>query len=104
MRKSMSISIAGVGAYVKLDKDGKVADCRIALGAVAPTPVRAFNAEKALMGKPLDDKTFEAVGEAVQGDMNPRNPSVRATVTYRRAVVPVLVQRACKLAAYGECM
>lgn len=104
MRNSMSISMASCAAYIKLDDAGKVADCRLALGAVAPTPVRAYEAEKALMGKPLtDDATFDAVGEAVQGDMNPRNPSVRATVTYRRAVVPVLVKRACKLAAFGDC-
>ena len=104
MRKSMSISMVSVGAYVKLAKDGTVEDCRIALGAVAPTPVRARNAEAALIGKKLDDETFEAVGEAVQKDINPRDPSVRSTVTYRRAVVPVLVKRTCRLAAYGECM
>ncbi|MEG1524998.1 MAG: FAD binding domain-containing protein [Clostridia bacterium] len=103
MRKSMSISMASAGAYIKLDHAGKVEDCRIALGAVAPTPVRAYHAEKTLIGKMFDDKVFDEVGEAVQSDINPRNPSVRATVTYRRAVVPVLVKRACKLAAFGEC-
>ena len=104
MRKSMSISMVSVGAYVKLAKDGTVEDCRIGLGAVAPTPVRAHCAEAALIGKKLDDAAFEAAGEEVQKDINPRDPSVRSTVTYRRAVVPVLVKRACKLAAYGECM
>lgn len=105
MRNSMSISMASCAAYIELGDDGFVKDCRLALGAVAPTPVRAYNAEKALLGKSLkDDAVFDAVGEAVQNDMNPRNPSVRATVSYRRAVVPVLVKRAARLAAYGECM
>lgn len=104
MRNSMSISMASCAAYIELGDDGFVKDCRLALGAVAPTPVRAYNAEKALLGKSLkDDAVFDAVGEAVQNDMNPRNPSVRATVSYRRAVVPVLVKRAARLAAYGEC-
>lgn len=105
MRNSMSISMASCAAYIKLDGEDTVQECRIALGAVAPTPVRALNAEKALLGKSLKlDSTFEAVGEAVQNDINPRDPSVRATVSYRRAVVPVLVKRAARLAAYGECI
>ncbi len=104
MRNSMSIAMASCAAYIELGDDGIVKDCRLALGAVAPTPVRAYNAEKALLGKSLSDEAvFEQVGEAVQSDMNPRNPSVRATVSYRRAVVPVLVKRAARLAAYGEC-
>lgn len=102
-RKAMSIAMATVAAYV--DMDGAVIrDCRIALGAVAPTPVRAYNAEKAVIGKQLDEACFAALAEAIQSDMNPRNPSVRATVSYRRAVVPTLVKRAMKLAATGECM
>ncbi|MEG1810179.1 MAG: FAD binding domain-containing protein [Clostridia bacterium] len=104
MRNSMSIAMASAAAYVKLEADGTIADCRLALGAVAPTPVRARNAEKALIGNKLDDATFAHMGEEVQKDMNPREPSVRATITYRREVMPVLVKRALKLAAYGECM
>ncbi len=103
MRKSMSISMASCAAYVEMDGD-VIKDCRVALGAVAPTPVRAYNAEKALIGHKMDEATFAKMGEEVQKDMNPRDPSVRATVTYRRTVMPVLVQRALKLAAYGECM
>lgn len=103
-RRSMTISIATVAAYIEMDKQsGIVKDCRIALGGVAPKPVRGTNAEKAFIGNKLDEDTFTKAGEAVQNDISPRSPSVRATASYRRSVVPVLVKRAVKLAAFGEC-
>lgn len=102
-RKSMVISIATAAAYVELDKSGVIADCRIAMGGVAGVTVRGKNTEKALLGKKLTDDIWEAVGEQVQKDINPRDPSVRAAASYRRAVVPVLVKRAVNLAVYGDC-
>ncbi len=102
-RRSMCISIATVAAYIDMDKTGVVTECRIAMGGVAPKTVRGTNAEKAILGKKLDAATFQAVEEAVQKDISPRDPSVRATATYRRSVVPVLVKRAVNLAAYGDC-
>lgn len=103
-RRSMTISIATVAAYIETDKQsGIVKDCRIALGGVAPKPVRGTNAEKVFIGNKLDEDTFTKAGEAVQNDISPRSPSVRATASYRRSVVPVLVKRAVKLAAFGEC-
>ena len=103
-RKSMAISVGTAAAYVETDAQGVISDCRIALGAVASTPVRAANAEKALLGiNAKDDSAFAAMYEAVQQDMNPRPRSVRASVEYRRQVVPVLVKRAVRLAAFGEC-
>lgn len=103
MRKAMSISMVCCAAYAKLNGD-VIDECRIGLGAVAPTPVRAYNAEAALMGGRLDEKTFNRIAEVVQMDMNPRDPSVRATVTYRRRVTPVLIERAVRKAALGECL
>lgn len=102
-RKSMSIAIATVAAYVEMAGD-TIKDCRIALGAVSAMPERAYNAEKAVVGKKLDADTFKLLAEEIQKDMSPRDPSVRSTASYRRAVVPVLVKRAMLLAATGECM
>jgi CO/xanthine dehydrogenase FAD-binding subunit len=102
-RKSMSIAIATVAAYVKM-KDDTIASCRIALGAVSATPGRARNAEAAVTGRKLDNDTFDLLAVALQKDMSPRDPSVRSTASYRRSVVPVLVKRAMMLAATGECM
>ena len=103
-RKSMAISISTAAAYAVVDSDGIIRDCRIALGAVASTPVWAPNAEKALIGiNAKDDEAFSAMYEAVQQDINPRPRSVRSSVEYRRQIVPVLVKRAVRLAAFGEC-
>ena len=103
-RKSMAISVATAAAYVEVDEGGIIKACRIALGAVASTPVRAKNAEAALLGiNAKDDAAFAPMYEAVQQDMNPRPRSVRASVEYRREVVPVLIKRAVRKAAFGEC-
>jgi carbon-monoxide dehydrogenase medium subunit len=102
-RKSMSIAIATVAAYVEM-KDDTIKDCRIALGAVSATTVRARNAEKVMIGRKLDSDTFDLLAAELQKDMSPRDPSVRSTASYRRSVVPVLVKRAMLLAATGECM
>lgn len=103
-RRSMAISVATAAAYVEADAQGVLKACRIALGAVASTPVRASHAEQALLGvNAKDDAAFAAMYEAVQQDMNPRPHSVRATVEYRRQVVPVLIKRAVRMAAFGEC-
>lgn len=103
-RKSMAISVCTAAAYVDADEAGIIRNCRIALGAVASTPVRAANAEKALLGiNAKDDAAFNAMYEAIQQDMNPRPRSVRASVEYRRQIVPVLVKRAVRHASFGEC-
>ncbi|MDR1766308.1 MAG: xanthine dehydrogenase family protein subunit M [Lachnospiraceae bacterium] len=103
-RKSMAISVCTAAAYATVDGEGRVTDCRIALGAVASTPVRASAAEKALLGIKVDDEgAYEAMYGAVQGDINPRPHSVRASVEYRRQIVPVLVKRAVRRAALGDC-
>jgi carbon-monoxide dehydrogenase medium subunit len=46
IRKAMDIAVAGVAAILSLDSgDGVCAEARLALGAVAPTPMRAGRAE-----------------------------------------------------------
>ena len=53
LRSAMDLSIVSVAAMVVL-VDGKCRDARICLGTVGPTPVRAFNAEKTLIGQPFE--------------------------------------------------
>ncbi len=52
-RKSMDLAVVGVAAFVVRDGD-TCKDVRIALGAVAPTPIREARAESALLGKEAD--------------------------------------------------
>src|SRR4030042_657846 len=55
-RKAMDIAFVGVAVLLELDKHDRISKARIALGAVAPTPIRAHSAEKVLAGKVLDDR------------------------------------------------
>ncbi|MDW8316332.1 MAG: FAD binding domain-containing protein [Anaerolineae bacterium] len=74
---------------------------RIALGAVAPTIVRAEAAEASLVGRALTD---EAIAEASRLAMEAARPidDVRASADYRRDMVRVLVARALRLVREGN--
>ncbi len=66
----------------------------IALGAVAPTPIRARYAEQRLKGQPLEPKLLdEAARIAADKDAQPIS-DIRGSADYRRAMVEVLVKRA----------
>ena len=63
-REEMDIAVAGVGSCVQLSPDNHTcAQARITLAAVAPTPVRAQEAEAFLAGRPLDETTIAQAGE-----------------------------------------
>lgn len=93
-RKAMELSIVCVAARISLAEDGRTCDeVRIALGAVAPTPIRTYKAETVLRGEKL---TQEAIHEAAQVAITEAQPidDVRASADYRRMVVGTLVERA----------
>lgn len=94
-----SLDIATVNAAVLLTLDGgRIESCNIALGAVAPTPVRAHKAEAFLQGKEAAPETFKEASELVIEDISPIT-DVRATAEYRRAVSKALVRDALRNAA-----
>lgn len=94
-RKAMDLPIVGVGLLVRAS-DGIFQDVKIALGAVAPTPIRARRAESFLSGKPIDDDTIrKAAGEAVM-ESKPIT-DVRASREYRLGLVDELTYRAIML-------
>lgn len=73
--------------------DGTCTDARIALGSVAPTVIRAREAESIIKGKRFDEKLLFEVGEAVREEARPIT-DLRSTAEYRRDMVAVLVRRA----------
>src|SRR5688572_20387865 len=87
-RKAMEL--ATVGIAVTATRDG---DVRIALGAVAPTVIRARKAEAILSGRKMDGALIEAAARAAAGEAKPIS-NVRATADYRREMVAVLTRRA----------
>lgn len=68
-------------------------DVRIAMGVVAPRPIRAKKAEAALTGKVISESLFEEIGEIAASESQPRD-SVRGEAWYRRDMVKVLTKRA----------
>ena len=57
-KRSMDLATVGV-AVVLIREDGLCSDIRIALGAVAPTPIRAKRAEEVLRGQRFSDELIE---------------------------------------------
>ncbi len=82
------VMIAGVGV---LDGQGRVAELRLAVGSVAPTPVRLPGAELAALGK-LPREAAAAVAAATPADIAPID-DVRSNAAYRREVTARLAAR-----------
>jgi carbon-monoxide dehydrogenase medium subunit len=102
------------GAYVKMER--KVGDyaisaaavqltmngdtctaARIGLTNVSPVPLRAKNAEQAVVGKKLTDAVIEAAGKAAGSECDP-SPDLRGSVDYKRDITRVLTKRAIRTA------
>ena len=94
VRKAMDLAIIGVAAKIKLE-NGICTDAKIALGAVAITPILAPKAAEVLIGKEL---TAEVIEEAAQAAMDSCSPisDIRASKEYRKAMIGVYTKRAIK--------
>lgn len=91
LRKSMDIPIVNVAAGLSIT-DGLVRSPRIVLGAVAPTPIRAVEAEKLLDGKSPDPALVAETSKMAAQEARPIT-DIRATLEYRRAMIEVFVRR-----------
>jgi carbon-monoxide dehydrogenase medium subunit len=93
-RRAMEISVACVAARLTLDAAReRCLEARVALGAVAPTAIRAHAAERALEGQSVGPDVFRRAAEAAQAASSPID-DVRASAAFRRHLVGVLVRRA----------
>jgi carbon-monoxide dehydrogenase medium subunit len=92
-------------AAVQLTMDGDVCqDAAIALGCVGLTAIRATNAETALKGQQLIEKTIARAVEASRAAADPQS-DMRGSADYKRTLVGALVRRAIEIArrrARGE--
>jgi carbon-monoxide dehydrogenase medium subunit len=90
------IATVGVAVSVTLESgDGLCKDARIVLGACAPIPMRAKQAEEALRGKEITDKVLRKAGQVASEEAEPIADMV-ASEEYRRELVKVLVARVGK--------
>jgi carbon-monoxide dehydrogenase medium subunit len=91
LRKADAIAIVSVAVVMTLEED-RCTSARIALGAVAPIPMRAYRAEGVLLGERITDALVEKVGDTVMEEVKPID-DIRGTAEYRRWMSKVLVQR-----------
>lgn len=91
-RNGMAIAVASAAAYLELGEDGRLQVARLALGSVAPRPVRGSHTEACLAGKLPSLELFQQAGQAALEDISPIS-DVRASADYRKQVIPVLVRR-----------
>jgi CO/xanthine dehydrogenase FAD-binding subunit len=93
-RNAMDLALVGVAACLRLDGTKRVCrEARIALGAVAPTPMRALRAEDLLLNKEPDEHIAIEAGKIAAGEARPIS-DVRASKEYRTEMVRVLTKRA----------
>jgi len=93
LREEMDIATAGVAVMLVFSPEKtEIKEARIALGAVAPTPIRARGAESVLAGKVLTASAIEAASVKAAEEARPVT-DLRASAEYRRELVKVLTGR-----------
>jgi carbon-monoxide dehydrogenase medium subunit len=93
-RNEMDIAEVGAGAWVRLNAAGdRFESARIALGAVAPTPLFVREAGAALAGQPVTEASIAQAAALAQAAARPIS-DMRGTAEHRRHLVGVLTRRA----------
>ena len=103
-RTAEDISVVNA-ATTLLIREGVIHHARLIMGAVAPIPLCAREAETALLGQSATEETFQRVGEIARGEVQPISDH-RASADYRRRMSGIVAVRALRqaagLAPHGE--
>jgi len=92
-RKALTLALVNVAASVETDEaNDRFVRARLALGAVAPTPIRAHKAEAFLEGKQVKEEVLVEAGAIASGEAEPID-DFRASAQYRRELIKVLTRR-----------
>jgi aerobic carbon-monoxide dehydrogenase medium subunit len=92
-RAAMELPLLGVGVLISLDGNlDKCVKARICLGVAAPVPLRAFEAEKYLEGRSVNQESLAEAGRIAGQEAKVRD-SIRGVAWYRREMVNVQVKR-----------
>lgn len=92
LRRAQACSVASVAVWLKNGDKDAFADARIALGAVAPTVIRAKRAELSLKTGTMTKERLWSISEEAASGCQPIT-DVRATAEYRRSVTAALLFR-----------
>ena len=96
-RKVGDYAIVGVATYVRTDASGLVTLAGIGLTNAGPTPIKARDAEQALLGQPLNEETIRQAADLAAAASQPTSDT-RGPAEYKRAMVHVLCTRALRKA------
>ena len=96
-RKAMTLSVVNVAVHLQME-GSLCRQARIALGAMAPTPLRCRQAEALLQGHNLDQTLITQAANAAIAESKPIDDQ-RATAWYRQQAGKALVARALAQAA-----
>lgn len=96
-RNEMDIAVVNAASALTFDGD-TVTEARVAIGAVAPTPLFVQAAGEALVGKPLTDETIAAAAAAARDAATPID-DMRGTIKQRKHLSAVLTERTLRQAA-----
>jgi carbon-monoxide dehydrogenase medium subunit len=97
-RNEMDIAVVGAASWVQLDSSGQTIErARVALAAVAPTPLFVAAIGEWLAGQPATDETYRAAADMARQAARPIADK-RGTAEYRRHVAGVLTQRTLAIA------
>jgi CO/xanthine dehydrogenase FAD-binding subunit len=97
-RNEMDIAVVSAGVSVQLDANGRnFVSARIALGAVAPTPLYVPEAGAALAGQPVGDAAIERAAELAKAAAKPIS-DMRGSAAQRKHLSAVMTRRALEIA------
>jgi len=90
-RKAFTLAVVSAAAFARTRK-GKFEEVRVALGAVAPIPMRGRKVEEALKGSEVNEQKIVQAAERVREEVSPIT-DVRASAEYRKDMAYVLTKR-----------
>ena len=93
-RKGFTLSVVNAAVYAERNGD-TLREARIALGSVAPTPIRAPGVEDKIRGKKMSEELIDEAAAACVDVAKPID-DVRGTAEYRKDMTAVLVKRALR--------
>jgi carbon-monoxide dehydrogenase medium subunit len=92
IRKAMEIAIVNACVSILIDQSRFCSEIRIALGAVAPMPIRAKGAERVLKGRKITHDLIRKAAEAAMDEATPIS-DIRASAGYRMKMIGVLLRK-----------
>jgi carbon-monoxide dehydrogenase medium subunit len=92
LRKANALAVASVAAKITLI-NGEIAEASLVLGAVAPTPFKAVEASKSLLGKAPSESLFYEAALIVKDESAPIT-DIRGSIWYRKEILETLTKRA----------